>query len=270
MIPYLCGPGRNLHIVAIGLRANGSSARDVVNIAKLGVTACNATVTVLSDTTSAESKHGAFVRIQSKRGLLHELEQAITRVPATNSDLLICISGHGYETGSSRGAGYQLPNSRRSQYVRIGRDLVMDYELTAVVCKMHRISGLVVVLNDTCHSGTLLDLENVHVAGSQTVHRILPTRPLNRVLAIGVCSDRETTGEDIGDFGGWGGKLLSRFMDTMNSNASETPGHVKALNLLSFYKSCCRDFVHQRQQRTHPVLSFSNTLSHLSAIIKRF
>jgi len=135
---------------------------------------------------------------------------------------------------------------------------------------MHQISGLIVVLNDTCHSGTLLDLENVHVAGSQTVHRILPTRPHNKVLAIGVCSDRETTGEDIGDFGGWGGKLLSRFMDSMNSNACETSGRVKAFNVLSFYKSCCHDFVQQRQQRTHPVLSFSNTLSHLSAIISRF
>jgi len=270
MIPYLCQSGRNLHIVAIGLRANGSSARDVTNIARLGVTTCDASVTVLSDTASAETKYGAFVRVQSKRALLQELKQAVSRVPVTNSDLLICISGHGYETASTQGTRYQLPNSHRSQYVRIGRDLVMDYELTAVICKMHPISGLILVLNDTCHSGTLVDLENVHVAGNRTIQRILPTRPLNKVIAIGVCSDRESTGEDIGDFGGWGGKLLSRFMDIVAANMHSTGGNRKPFNIISFYKSCCRDFMQQRKQRTHPVLSFSNHFSHLSAIVSRF
>ena len=93
-------------------------------------------------------------------------------------------------------------------------------------------------LVDTCHSGTMLDFE-------------CPVTPRARAFAVSACSDQETAGEDISDFGGWGGKLCAQFFDYLGAE----PEH--QFDMLKFHAKAAAVFARQPMQRSTAVLSAS-------------
>lgn len=108
-------------------------------------------------------------------------------------------------------------------------------------------------LVDTCHSGTMLDLEYLSTDGIHFTRSNTPLqhRPLS--ICISACNDDECTGEDISTFAGWGGKLTCQVLDYLTTRSGS-----RLLYPLEMYKEIRTIFQNQRIQRTQPIISFNN------------
>ncbi len=80
--------------------------------------------------------------------------------------------------------------------------------------------------------------------GSKT---ILQPRPFS--VCISACNDDELAGEDVSDYGGWGGKLICQFLDRLHSN--------HRIEVMGFYRRIRQLFAMQSTQAFHPVISYN-------------
>jgi hypothetical protein len=136
-----------------------------------------------------------------------------------------------------------------------GKEMITDAELfTALYSRMHD-SVKSVCFIDTCHSGTMLDLEYMSNNG-MTFHRS-PLKNIQRPdsVCISACSDSELAGEDIGHYGGWGGKLTCALLDYL----FVLP--VKTLSPIEFYRSIYKIFTTQSIQKCVPFISYNDRSS---------
>jgi hypothetical protein len=170
----------------------------------------------------------------------------------SQKDLLFIVSGHGYSEMLSSRQGLEL--NHRSEYIQVKGQRVYDYQLFAALYTGMSPDTTSLCLLDTCHSGTLLDLEYLSTDGrnfSRSKTR-LENRPLS--VCISACNDDEQAGEDISDYGGWGGKLICQFLDFLSSQPA------KRLHVLDFYLHVRRTFRAQGEgHHTHPIISYSDS-----------
>jgi hypothetical protein len=230
-------PKRNVLVISVCLLANGmSSYRDVKNIVKLTKEKWNSTNIILSDNTSFFKE-----AIEIKNNFLPTLENIVGKYSKTH-DILFTISAHGYNMYNKN----EIDNT--DEYIIVRGNKIFDHHIrNSFYKKMHK-DCLSLCLIDTCHSGTMLDLPWYSRDG-KTIKRIdqkLIIRPQS--YCISACSDNELAGEDISDFGGWGGKLICIFLDYLKDD----------FNILDFYQFVHKKFTSQRLQRSHPILSSTN------------
>jgi hypothetical protein len=141
----------------------------------------------------------------------------------------------------------------RSECVLLRGVPIYDHELFTALYEHMSLETRSLCLIDTCHSGTMLDLEYLSSDGGKQFSRSLTPlirRPLS--VCISACDDSEFAGEDISTYGGWGGKLVCRYLDYVS--AQRVPG---PLDIPAFHASVYRAFTHQRSQRSRPILSYN-------------
>lgn len=225
-------PGRPVFALLVALHANGeSSYRDARSLHRLLAERWGARVTVFTDKTGVED--GAHV-VRTATDLLDGIRNAVEALPH-GAQLLFAVSSHGYSMATPPGAPRPELDGR-SEFVRVRGQRVMDWQLHEALYSRMGSSVRSFAIVDTCHSGTMLDLEGVHVG------------KVPQSCCVSACSDAELAGEDISDYGGWGGKLVAQFLDAVPLSGP--------LDAESFHRGVARTFAAQRRQRSHPVLSF--------------
>lgn len=259
---------KNLVIIIIALSANGiSSYRDCWNLTKLGSELWNPIIHILTDNINFVKKcqeyktpNTIIVEINSKTELLSKISKIIISIKP-KSDLLFCISSHGYSATLPKRK--KLEMNGKSEYVKVCGEKVFDYELFYSLYEDMKRDTNSLCLLDTCHSGTLLDLEYISSDGKHFKRSKTKHMDRSESFCISACSDNECTGEDISLNGGWGGKLMGHFIDYMYNLKSEkckSPDIDSTIkvNVINFYLHIYSLFTHQRYQKTHPIISYNN------------
>jgi hypothetical protein len=228
-------PSRPTALICVSLQANGeSSYRDANNLARLGdqrfegahiyqITDCPQHVTL-----------GNVIEVHTSKKLLSEL-QGIVATTSPERDILMVISAHGYTDG-------------KQQCVHVNGTRATDVELREAFYAGMDDSCTSLVLIDTCHSGTMFDLPFLSLDGGHTGHHMEAneaSRPNSWCIAA--CADNELAGEDVSDYGGWGGKLVCHTLDYLTVHSD--------VHIIDFYQSVYGKFSHQGIQRSHPTLS---------------
>lgn len=245
-------PGQDVHVIAIALAANGgSSYRDASAIARVTDLKWNAKITIITDNPSKLLRdlpqRVTIISVESKAALLHNIQTIVECQVKAGSCLLFTLSSHGYSTVMPERCSAEL--NGRSEYVVVSGQPVMDYELfEALYCKMDS-DVISLCLIDTCHSGTMLDLEYISTDGHKFSRSMTPLKSRPFSVCISACNDAETAGEDISDFAGWGGKLTCQFVDFVNLTGR--------VSVLLFFERVRRAFSTQRVQASHPIISYS-------------
>jgi hypothetical protein len=105
--------------------------------------------------------------------------------------LFVLISGHGYQCSNTNGD----EDDGKNEYIRTNDGRVLDDDL----CKMFLsiVEFKVVVVIDTCHSGTMMD----------------PKDAMSKCITISSCKDSQLSACDIGNLTGFGGSLIIQLID---------------------------------------------------------
>jgi hypothetical protein len=227
-------------VLCVALRANGdSSYRDARALRR----AAREKWGVESVTLSDSAFEGATC-VVSKAQLL----QRIRTVRDAAKCLLFVVSAHGYSEATPLAARCEI--DARSEYLRLHSAKIYDFELRAALLENAPSNFMCVALVDTCHSGTMLDLDYISFDGVRA-QRSLAAQCNAKALCVSACRDAEQAGEDISDYAGWGGKLVAFFLDYLMQRGNRFAP-------LAFYRAALAVFSAQAQQRSHPVFSFSN------------
>ena len=235
--------GSFVNVLAIALLANGNSSyRDVTSISALLHTKWNSKITIITDnkeilkrTRYMLSDDVSVIEISSKDTLLHEIKFYISNLKP-GQDLFFTLSSHGYTRHVPFRACYEI--SGMSEYIMIKNECIMDYELLDVINNGSNVN-LTFALIDTCHSGTMLDLDYISYDGTSFIRsKTIQKKNNSNIICISACNDYETVGEDISTFGGWGGKLICYFLDYMEFRDS--------LNMVQFFKHILNIFTNQK------------------------
>jgi hypothetical protein len=182
--------------------------------------------------------------IRNKNHLLSRLRKLFLSFSSSDSSLFVLCS-HGYSCTNRNRIHLEL--NGKSEFIRLRGERIYDFELLNVVHSLRSKSHLSLI--DTCHSGTMLDL--MYCMRNHSICRAkVPETKHGSGVSISACSDNETTGEDISDYGGWGGKLVGHFLDYLNMH--DNPIFHPSL----FYSYIYDTFSKQEDQRTHPVLCY--------------
>lgn len=126
------------------------------------------------------------------------------------SCLFVFISGHGYSQRDT--SGDELDG--RDEALHIGRRVVLDDTLRATFVEALPAGTHFIGVCDTCHSGSMFDLDFVWRRGAwcEARARSLP-RACCDAVAIGACADGELDQCDIGDHVGFGGALTVQLLE---------------------------------------------------------
>ena len=115
-----------------------------------------------------------------------------------DDNVLIMISGHGYQKHNEKGD----EKDGMDEYISYNEGIITDnkiYEL--LVHKLINKSKRIVCLADTCHSGTIFDINN--------------TGNINKVISLSSCRDNELSSCDISNVG-FGGALTVHLLNINN------------------------------------------------------
>ena len=253
--------GTKIYVLSIALAANGTSSyRDAVSICKLSSTIWDITehISILTDNTkyilpyTKEYQNVSVHYVGSSTMLLQYIREFVQRYMCEEGQMLFTLSSHGY---SKRATSTRLHKemNQRTEYIKVKGNIVMDYEIFDALynnASMHH-NTFVFCLIDTCHSGTMLDMEYYSTDG-YVFKRSKTDIKRSRVasICISACNDREQAGEDISHFGGWGGKLICQFLDYATSS--------KQISIMSFFHHVRKLFTGQRYQQSHPMIGYNN------------
>lgn len=246
---YQFPQNQKVFTLAIALAANGASSyRDACNVCRMANEKWDSSNIILCDSL----KHiknvpntTQVILVRNKQELLQLIINSVKYLK--NCDLLFSLSAHGYGTTISPNLKNEMND--QSEFVKVSGQQVMDFELAeALYSEMsHDVNSLCLI--DTCHSGTMLDLEYISTDGNVFHRSRIPNRKRPFSVCISACNDFESTGEDISKYGGWGGKLISFFLDHFD-------GH-HHIHILSFYKQLRQIFSNQTSQKSHPLISYN-------------
>lgn len=276
---------RPLLFLACCLAANGTSSyRDARNICRLSTSLASASVIVVTDQHGGGGGGGDDF-FQAERQLsnveIHTCDSAqqflasIRTSVATHSpthDIIFTLSSHGY-TASAENANARLEEvDGRDEYVMVRGQRVLDHYLRSALYSNMYDSCRSLCLIDTCHGGSMLDLPYYSTDGAGTVSSFKTIQAIvdgggvspSHSYCISACSDAELDGEDISDFGGWGGKLICQFLDYSSAKlrSGATNNSWWHIDPIDFYQHVSRIFMGAAQQKSHPV--FSTTVADLT------
>lgn len=235
----------NVLTICASFLANGSSSyRDANNMEKITKRVWNSNVFILTDNLKyCNGSNPNHILIENKDIFLKTIEDLVSKFSKTH-DILFQLSSHGYSGGRD-----ETELNNRNEYIIINKQTVFDHDIRNSFYKNMNEECLSLCLIDTCHSGTMLDLPWYSCDGIsfKNINQPLIIKPES--YCIGACNDNELAGEDISNYGGWGGKLICVFLDYLNNQISHT------FIITDFYLYVNKTFTTQKYQRSHPILS---------------
>ena len=195
-------------LLVVALRANGASSyRDAAALSRLFGSQYGMKTTIFTDDArkviAIDKTLTTVVHVRRKRELIQQIQKFTQDVPA-QSNVIFVLSAHGYSRPCHPNRRH-LELNGRTEYIRLGPDTICDHELYLALFGQMRKSIRVMCLVDTCHSGTMLDLEYLIRDGTHVQRSRVPLAVVPECVTISACSDQELAGEDISSFGGWGG-----------------------------------------------------------------
>jgi len=123
--------------------------------------------------------------------------------------LVVFISGHGYSVKDTDGDEID----GKDEAINVGR-LVKDDEIYNLLVRNQDID--MVLIADTCHSGTMFDLPLVY-NGKWSNNTRRRDKLKCKALALGGCSDSQLSMCDIGEKVGYGGSLTIALLECANA-----------------------------------------------------
>lgn len=231
-------------VICVALQANGNSSyRDAISVRRLATEKWHSRCVVITDSSAAVP---SAIQVVTKLQLLNAVQ--IARSEKNAKHVLFVLSAHGYQDKNITHTELELDH--KTEYVLLGSQPVYDFELYQALFLDVDPSINYVCLIDTCHSGTMLDLQYISTDGYTATRSLNPVSPRNWSVCISAASDGEYAGEDVSYYGGWGGKLVASFLDYVSDSKSIS------FYPLHFYRFVLKLFVIQVQQCSHPVFSF--------------
>jgi hypothetical protein len=246
---------RTTHLVIVALHANGASSyRDASAFTRICAKKFGMVhMTIITDCMKKLDNYDpacTIHEVDTKKGLLNTISKQSSMILPC-SDMLFVLSAHGYSKRYVPRVHQEL--NGRSEYIRIRGECVLDIELFSSLYDHMHIGVKSWCIVDTCHSGTMLDEEYITMDGGKSIKRSrTPLRKRPQSICISACGDSELAGEDVSDYGGWGGKLVCQVLDALYSHRGDVihPYHV--------FTSIYSTFANQKTQRSHPVLGYND------------
>ena len=180
----------------------GSCLRDVVNIdyyvnefSKQSNIARGQTVVLSIDNdTKIQSKFTTKTNITfDKLNNYKTMFEIFTNNIKQNDYAIILVSGHGYQMTSKTGE----ETDKLDEYIAYTGGIILDNELNTLLVSKLSKTKRTFCLGDTCHSGTLFDINNT----------------VPNVYSLSACLDNQLDSCDIGYNAGFGGALTVQLLD---------------------------------------------------------
>ena len=125
-----------------------------------------------------------------------------------SSTLLVAISGHGYQKRDINGDEMD----GMDEYVRTCNEIIIDDDLWEIFIKNMNKSINFVGICDTCHSGTMFDLDYFW-NGNEWILDTKRNKVYRNAISIGACKDNQLDNCDIGETIGFGGCLTIQLIE---------------------------------------------------------
>jgi hypothetical protein len=195
-----CDPGNTL---------GGSCVRDVHNIAKklieFGVNRDDIEILL----TDLSKKSLDNITYSHSKHLIETLDNLILDCGDT---LIVLLSGHGFTKRDSSNDEIDGVD----EYVNVGIQIVDDMLYKHIILK-HNVDNInILMLSDTCHSGTMFDLPyRCDVMNGNKVTKISKWSDNLKLKAISLsaCLDSQLSMCDIGNKAGYGGSLTVSLLE---------------------------------------------------------
>lgn len=232
--------------IIVSLHANGNSSyRDAQNLRDLTKKTWNENgrSIILTDNIDPFNDTTDIYLVKNKNEFLIKLTDVVTKY-SEEYDILFTISAHGYSLGED-------------EFIRVRNDKVIDYEIRDALYNQMHVFCHSFCLVDTCHSGSMLDLPWQSENGLATMFKMNKEKDAKNLCwnsyCISACNDIELSGEDVSNFGGWGGRLIGCFLDYVVQHNTERK--YTKIHIINFYKYVYKLFVNAQYQKSHPVFS---------------
>jgi len=196
----------------------GSCLRDIHNMSKALAALSRHTVAKTYIITTREVKnqndYPRSIRplfIQSKQ-FRTEIRTIIQSNQKRNKacKFFIYISGHGYHTVDTSGDEM----NGMDEYIVMNDGMVLDDHLYMDIVAELRLSDSMFALIDTCHSGSMFDLDYRLNYPQNVWKKFTKRKPLSKhAYSISACKDAQMASCDIGQRTGYGGALTVHFLD---------------------------------------------------------
>jgi hypothetical protein len=175
---YNCDPQNTL---------GGSCDRDIKNVSNLIKSMTDLKYVIYTGLNQNQS---------SFRDICHDFVSGMTE----NDMVIVYFSGHGYQTRDTNGD----EKDGQDEYIMTKFGRVLDDDINNYLIKKLPKGSKFIGISDTCHSGTMFDLEGqVNLSSKYSC------------LSIGACDDRELENCDIGLKIGFGGALTIQLLESM-------------------------------------------------------
>ena len=129
-----------------------------------------------------------------------------------NDYVIVLVSGHGYQTTSKTNE----ETDRLDEYIAYNGGIILDNELNQLLVSKLSKTKRTFCLGDTCHSGTLFDINNT----------------VPNVYSLSGCLDNQLSSCDIGYNAGFGGSLTVQLLDIENAIKTLMLGQKGEINTL--------------------------------------
>jgi hypothetical protein len=117
-------------------------------------------------------------------------------------NVIIMLAGHGYQKQSKN----DKEKDRMDEHISFDTGIIEDNYFRELVEKLiEKNPTRIICLADTCHSGTMFDLD-----------QICPRSNISTILSLSACQDRQYASCDISSVG-FGGALTVHLLDIKNS-----------------------------------------------------
>lgn len=207
-----CDPGNTL---------GGSCWRDVKNMAIHLIDRCTFIPKNIFILTTNTPNNKNMIQGEKYQGINYK--NARTDIFKTYEDILKCdaeqivilASGHGF---SVRDNNNDEPDGK-DEAINVGRQIADDEFYSGIVNKCASNCNLV-LLSDTCHSGTMFDLNLVYDPNKKdwikSTKRFTDNNQKQNIISLSACSDSQLSMCDIGDVTGFGGSLTTAVLNLPN------------------------------------------------------
>lgn len=192
-----CDPGNTL---------GSSCIRDVHNMASYLIqNGVNASDIIILLTDLSKKKLSNVIYSQS-----NQILQIFDSINLTSNDtLIVLLSGHGFTQRDTNGDEID----GMDEVINVGFIVTDDMIYEHLILKHNLIGTKMLLLADTCHSGTMYDLPYQYLTNTYIKDTKRNDVLTLNALSLSACSDTQLSMCDIGDTVGYGGSLTVALLE---------------------------------------------------------